>query len=223
MGVESGATVQTGDEGARARLASLFEGIDRLTPAELGRLGYRMASDEERGELLGAIDAAARQTGRVALVDEARRLARDAVMRRYGEGTLNPTWIALNWGISGGTVADRVAIAETLADAAAAAVVADALEPEIAEALALDARDIVGLSTGAASDGALSRVLDAPADPELGPSRGLRRVRLAVVVLAVASVVASIAAVDMGYWPLAILIAIPVAVLIVRQQLRGRG
>lgn len=48
---------------------------------------------------------------------------------------------AASTGISQGTVSDRVAIVEALADAAAAAVVEDELDPEVAAALARDAAD----------------------------------------------------------------------------------
>ena len=99
---------------------------------------------------------------------QARDGARETVLRRYAAGTLHPTWVALNWGISQGTVEDRVAIVEALADAAAAAVVADALDPDVADALALDAGQVVGMAAGSASEGALARALYRPADPELG-------------------------------------------------------
>ena len=160
-----------GDAGVRARLDRLFAGFDRLTPDELGRIGYRPASDEERGELLDAVDEAARRTGRVAMVDEARGRAREAVLRRYADGTFHPTWVALNWGLSQGTVEDRVAIVETLADAAASAVVEDALDPEVAAALAMDAAQLVGMSAGGAYEGSLGRALQDPEDVELARSR----------------------------------------------------
>ena len=107
---------------ARARLEPLFAAIDRLTPTDLAGIGYRLAPDEEREPLLAALDEAAQRTGREALVEEARGAARRAVMTRYSAGALQPTFIGLNWGVSQGTVESRVAIAETLADAAAAAV-----------------------------------------------------------------------------------------------------
>jgi hypothetical protein len=168
-----------GDAAARERLGALFASFDKLTPDDLGRIGMQLADQAERRELLDAVGEAARRTGREAMVAEARELARDAVLRRYSAGTLHPTWVALNWGISQGTVADRVAIVEVLTDAAAAAVVEDVLDPEIAEALALDAGKVVGLASGSASDGALGRALDRPADPDLGPTPTGRRLRIA--------------------------------------------
>jgi hypothetical protein len=170
---------------ARARLDRLFASFNRLTPDELARIGYRPPPDEEHDRLMDAVDAAAEQTGRVALVDEVRGLARGAVMGRYSAGTLHPTWAGLNWGISQGTVDDRVAIAEALADAAAAAAVEDALDPDVAAALAFDAEDVLGLASGAAFEGSLGHALDNPEGADLGPSLSLRWLRLAVAALAV--------------------------------------
>lgn len=119
------------------------------------------------------------RTGRVALVVEARDAAREAVLTRYSAGSFHPTFVALNWGISQGTIENRVAIAETLADAAAAAVVADVLDPEIATAIALDATAITNLAAGEASDWSLARALRNPDDPELGPGPVGRRLRWA--------------------------------------------
>ena len=172
---------------ARERLDRLFTAFDRLTPDELGRIGYRPASDDEREELLASVDEAAIRTGRVGLVDEARAVARESVLRRYSEGSLHPTWLALNWGLSQGTVEDRVAIVETLSDAAAAAVVEDVLDPEVAAALALDAEDVLGLAAGFSSEGSLARALAGPADPELGARTAMRRARLAFAVAVVAA------------------------------------
>jgi hypothetical protein len=175
------------DAAARGRLERLFADLDRLTPDELGRIGLRPAAPEERRELRAAVDEAARRTGRGALVEEARQSAVDAVLGRYAAGGLRPTFVGLNWGLSQGTVEDRVAIAEAVSDAAAAAVVEDALDPKVAAALALDARQVVGLAAGRAAEGSLSRALDVPDDPDLGPSEAGRRLRLAAAAVVVAA------------------------------------
>jgi hypothetical protein len=164
----------TGPEGeaaARARLDALFARFNTLTPDELGRIGLRRAEPAERARLSEAVEAAARATDRAALLGEARAEARDTVMRRYSAGTLHPTWVGLNWGISQGTTEDRVAIVEALSDAAAAAVVEDALTPDVAEALSLDAEHILGLAEGDAYDGALGRAIEPP-PPGLPDRRG---------------------------------------------------
>jgi hypothetical protein len=168
---------------AQARLEMLFRALDRLTPDELARIGYRPALDDEREALLAEVDAAAERTGRTALVDRARELAAMAVMRRFGEGALHPTWLGLNWGLSSGSVDDRVAIAEILADAAAAVVVEDALDPGVAEALRLDGADILGPAGTLASEGALGRMLAVPSDPALGPSPASHALRLAAAAI----------------------------------------
>jgi hypothetical protein len=179
---------------ARARLEKLFAAFDRLTPDELARIGYRPAPDEERDELLDAVDEAARLTGRVGLVDQAREAAREAVMQRYSAGSLHPTFIGLNWGLSQGTVETRVGIAEALADAAAAAVVEDALDPEVAAALALDAAAITGLAVGEASEGSLAQALREPDHPDLRRrDRASRAGRVGLVaMIAIAALVAGV-------------------------------
>ena len=183
--------MDTGELAARERLETLVRAFDRLTPDELARIGFRPAPDEERDRLRDAVDEAARRTGRVRLVDEARAAAREAVMKRYSAGTFHPTFVGLNWGLSQGRVEDRVAIAGTLADAAAAAVVEDALDPEIATELALDAAAITGLAAGEASEGSLAHALRAAEDPELrpGPRAGEAR-RVAVLATVAVTVVA---------------------------------
>jgi len=193
-------TRDPGERAARERLDTLFRAFDRLTPDELARIGYRLAPDEERDPLLAAIDAAAERTGRGVLVGDARVAAREAVLTRYSAGSFHPTFAGVNWGLSQGTIETRVAIAETLADAAAAAVVADALDPEIAAALALDAASITDLAAGEASDGALARALRDPGDPHLGLPRRLLVASTTVMVLAatVLSGVAALGAVVVG-------------------------
>lgn len=167
--------IESGDDAARARLDHLFEQFDRLTPDELGRIGLGGWDEAEHEALLAAVADAASRTGREAMVAEARQRARDAVIERYSAGSLHPTWAGLNWGISQGRVEDRVGIVEVLADAAAAAVVADALGPDVYEALSLPAEHVVAMAGGMVSEGSLGRQLAAPQDPELD-RRAVRRV-----------------------------------------------
>jgi hypothetical protein len=178
--------MDAGELAARERLETLFRAFDRLTPDELARIGFRRAPDEERDGLRHAVDDAARRTGRVGLVEEARAAARDAVIKRYSAGSFHPTFVGLNWGLSQGRVEDRVAIAGTLADAAAAAVVEDALNPEIATELALDAAAITSLAAGEAWEGSLAQALRATEDPELRASPQIREARRVAVLATVA-------------------------------------
>lgn len=152
-----------GEAEARGRLEALFADFDRLTPFELERIGLRRPDAEAREPLLHAVAEAARATDRTVLLGEARAGARDAVLRRYSEGGMHPTWVGLNWGISQGTVEDRVAIVEALEDAAAVAVVQDVVDAEVAGALALDAALVVDMAAGEVSEGAFGRQVMPPA------------------------------------------------------------
>ncbi len=182
-GRSAGTDAGTAEGRARARVDALFRRLDRLTPDELARIGLHRPPDEMREALLDAIDAAAAATGRETLVVEARDEAREVVLGRYAEGSLHPTWVALNWGLSQGTVEDRVAIVEALADAAAAAVVADVLDPDVLAGLALDAEHVLALAAGNASEGSLARGLAQSTDSDLRRSRALQRFSLVVIVV----------------------------------------
>lgn len=212
-------TADHGEGAARERVEALFRTFDRLTPDDLARIGYRAAPEAERAALRAAVDEAAARTGRVALVAEARAAAREAVLTRYAAGTFRPTFLALNWGISQGTVESRVAIAEALADAAAAAAVADALDPEVAAMLAFDAASITGLATGEAFEGSLARVLRTPSDPELGPGHGGWGFRRAAAV----AIFAATAIVSLGVGAVGALGAAAIGVVAAVRALMRRG
>ncbi len=152
-----------GEDQARARLEALFEGFDRLTPDELARMGMRRDHGAARASLLQVCREAAEKHGRTELLAEARAQAREAVMNRYSAGSLHPTFIGLNWGLSQGTVDDRVSVAQALEDAAAAAVVADLVDRDIVESLSVDAEHLVELSAGDVSDGSLAHAIAPPA------------------------------------------------------------
>ncbi len=152
-----------GDVQARARLEALFEGFDRLTPDELAHVGMRRDHGEARASLLRVCAEAAEKHGRTELLAEARTQAREAVLNRYSAGSLHPTFIGLNWGLSQGTVEDRVSVVQALEDAAAAAVVADLVDRDVADALSVDAEHLVDLSAGDVSDGSLAHAIAPPA------------------------------------------------------------
>jgi hypothetical protein len=152
-----------GEVQARARLEALFEGFDRLTPDELARMGMRRDHGAARASLLRLVAAAAEKHGRTKLLDDARTQARDAVLNRYSAGSLHATYIGLNWGISQGTVEDRVSVVEALEDAASAAVVADVVDRDVVEALSVDAEHLVDLSAGDVSEGSLAHAIAPPA------------------------------------------------------------
>jgi len=161
-----------GENAARMRVDALFERFNSLTPTELAHIGLQRQDPEHHRDRMEAVEAAAEASGRSVLLGEARNEAREIALRRYGEGTLNPTWIALNWALSGGTAEDRASIAVALSDAVSAAVVEDLVAPEVADALSIDTEHVLGMASGDAYEGALARAIEPPApDLEDPPGR----------------------------------------------------
>ncbi len=184
----------TDDEAAaRARLEALFATFNGLTPDELGHIGLSRNDGQARAELLATVEAAARRADRSVLLGEARSRAAEMVMGRYSEGSLHPTWVGLNWGLSQGTIGDRVAIVEALADAAAAAVVEDLVDRSVVDALELDAGHVMGLSGGEASEGALAHAVEPP-PPGFRDTPG-RRIAMVVGAIMVGALVFVVGAV----------------------------
>lgn len=170
-----------GETAARARLGALFATFEQLTPDDLVHIGLRRDEGPARAALLETVEDAARRADRSALLGEARAAAAEVVMQRYSDGSLHPTWVGLNWGLSQGTTEDRVAIVEALADAAAATVVADLVDRSVVEALGLDAGRVLRLAMGEASEGALAHSVE----PPLPGYRDTLARRIAVVVGAI--------------------------------------
>ena len=169
-----------GEAGVRARVETLFAELDRLTPDEMARIGLERSDPVEHAELLRVVAVAARRAGRSALVVEARAAARDTMIRRFATGGLQPTWLALNWGVSQGTADNRAALIGAIEDAVAAAVVSDVADPEVVAALSLPAWRVASLSGARASGGSYAAVVEPPAGPEYRASR----VRWVAVLLA---------------------------------------
>ena len=88
------------------------------------------------------------------------------MIRRFASGGLQPTWLALNWGVSQGTAGNRAALIGAVEDAVAAAVVADVTDPEVVAALSLPASRVASLSAANASGGSYAAVVEPPAGPE---------------------------------------------------------
>jgi hypothetical protein len=182
----------------RARVEDLFAGFDRLTPDEMAHLGLRRGDASARHRAMAEVRAAAKRSGREALLDEAVAAARDGVLARYAAGGLHPTWLGLNWGLSGGSAADEVAIVTALEDAAAAAVVADLLNADQVGVLQIDGEHLVEMAAGEVSEGALAHAVAPPADGyrdtpwrTAGIATGAFAVMLAPVVLIEAAAAAA--------------------------------
>ena len=164
-----------GEAAARARVDALFERFNDLTPTDLAHIGLRRRDDEHRRLQLERVEQAARASGRSVLLGEARAEAQRFVFHRFDEAAMSPTWLGPGWGVSTGGVEDRVAIVAAITDSAAAAVVADLVEPDLVRALSTDAENLLGFADGEAYEGAMSRGIEPP-PPDLDDPPGRRAV-----------------------------------------------
>jgi hypothetical protein len=209
-----------GENAARMRLDALFERFNNLTPTELAHIGLQTQDIDHHRDRMAAVEAAAEASGRSVLLGEARTEARELALRRYGEGTLNPTWVGLNWGLSGGAAEDRASISVALSDAAAAAVVEDLVSPEITDALSVDAEHVLGMASGDAYEGALARAIDPPA-PDLDDPPG----RTAVVYggALIGGLLVCLAGATLVATPVGVAGGIVFAMIVIAQGRRGPG
>jgi hypothetical protein len=122
-------------DAVRARLDALWSRFDRLDADDLQRVSLPRPDEERRATVLAEVEAAAAAAGRGQLLRDARERVRTAMLERLAAATYRPTWAGLNWGQSLGTAEDRVRMIQALEDAAAGAVVADLVDPEIAAEL----------------------------------------------------------------------------------------
>ncbi|MBA3875806.1 MAG: hypothetical protein C0498_02535 [Anaerolinea sp.] len=121
---------------ARGRVDGVFDSLARIRTDDLGRIGYPADGPSDSREV--AVDlalAAARDAGRVELLEQARAEAVEVVLRRYGDALYDPTWMGLNWGRSPGRSSDRAAVAAAVRDAATAAVVEDLVSDAVLDEL----------------------------------------------------------------------------------------
>ena len=112
------------------------------------------------------------------------------ILRRYQQGAIHPTFLALNWGISQGTTKIAWRSSMRSRTRATAAVVLDLVDPEVADALTADAAEIVGLASGMAFEGSLDRAITPP--PPGYFDHPIRRI--ALVFLAIEAVVFGVVA-----------------------------
>jgi hypothetical protein len=130
---------------ARDRLWDVFQRLDQLDAEDLRRVSLPAYELDRLRELQDAVTAAARETGREAMLAEAQAIVREVAMRRFGDALYRPTWLGLNWGISMGPTDDRVQAALALELAVAAAVVEDQLDPDLIEELTVGLQHIEGV------------------------------------------------------------------------------
>ena len=121
---------------ATDRLEAFLARLDRLALEDLRLVALPLPAPEERAAMLDLVRRAAAEAGRTALVEDARRRAREAVMIAYNRHQYEPTWAGLNWGRSLGTTKDRLGLVVAAEDAAIAAVMSDPLDEETVASLA---------------------------------------------------------------------------------------
>lgn len=150
-------------------------------------------------------DRIARSVGLDELTAEARESVRAHIVRMYDEGLYRPTMVGLNWGLSEGTVGDRIAAMVAAEDAVTAA----ALEPFLTDhAFELLSSPFELITRSQAIDASFDMTrATARAVGGAGPARWTRGWPLAVIVLAVL-----VAAVT-GWWPIAVLVVLTVAIV----------
>jgi hypothetical protein len=146
------------DEAAH-HLDAFLARLDHLALEDLRLLALPLPDPVLRAAVLDEVNGAAAMAGRTALVDEARRRARDAIVTAYDRHLYDPTWAGLNWGRSLGTAKDRLGLTLAAEDAAVAAVMSDVLDEDLAESLAEGFEHAAGMS-GATTTPSLS--LDRP-------------------------------------------------------------
>jgi hypothetical protein len=147
------------DDAAANRLDAFLDRLDRLALEDLRLLALPLPDPAVRAAVLDEVNRAAATAGRTALVDDARRRSRDAIVTAYDRHLYDPTWAGLNWGRSLGTAKDRLGLTLAAEDAAVAAVMSDLLDEDLVESLAEGFEHAAGMS-GATTTPSLS--LDRP-------------------------------------------------------------
>ena len=157
--MEPGRPTVTDVDQAADRLGVFLARLDRLALEDLRLLALPLPDPALRAAVLDEVDRAAAAVGRTALLDKARRRARDAMVLAYNRHQYDPTWAGLNWGRSLGTAQDRLGLTLAAEDAAVAAVLSDVLAEDLLESLSEGFEHAAGMS-GATTTPSLS--LDRP-------------------------------------------------------------
>jgi hypothetical protein len=193
-------------EAARQRVAAFLDALGRLGFEAFSQTALSSAEQgEARTSARTEADRIARSVGLDAVVVEARAQVRAQILRMYDEALYRPTMVGLNWGLSEGTVEDRIAAVGAAEDAVAAA----ALEPYLPDPVIQQLTSPFELITrGQAIDASfdLTRAT-ARAVGDRGPARwpgGAAIALLVVLVLAIAFA---------GWWPIAVIVVLGAAVI----------
>jgi hypothetical protein len=217
-GNEASSTADDPRPAAEARVAAFLAELDQLEADIVSRLGMAASSETpERDAARREAFALARAAGLEATVRDARATVRETLRRRMDEGSYRPTMVGLNWGISAGTVEDRVAIAKAAEDAVTAVVVEPFASVEVLTELT-SAFDLVDRGHAASPSVDLSR---ATAEA-LSPATSGRSSIWLLVILGVAVVAAIAVATGIGRGVGLAGLAVAIGAMLVWLVMRGR-
>lgn len=192
--------------GAERRIATFLE--------EIGRLGFdafaqtvlsTAGTTEARASARAEADRVAIRVGLDELAADARARVRAHILRTYDEALFRPTMVGLNWGLSEGTVEDRIATVGAAEDAVTAAVLEPFLtEPDVQQLTSPFELITRGQAIDASFD--LTRAT-AKAVGGGGPEGWSGRMAIAIVVLVVLATAVT------GFWPIAVIVLIGAVVV----------
>jgi hypothetical protein len=120
---------------ASARLRTFGARLERLGLDDFRQVAMAPTAAEDRATARAAASAAIEAAGLADLVAETRADVRAYMDRVYAGGVYRPTWVALNWGLSTGSVQDRVGSMAVVEDAALATIAEGLAPPEAIDVL----------------------------------------------------------------------------------------
>lgn len=116
--------------GARARLDAFAKGLDRVHVDDFSLYVARRRQPRHRRAVETA-ELLAIESGLVEAVGAARRAILDGVLRAYSDAALRVSYVGLNPVGAGGSVEDRVRVAESVTDAVTGIVLWDRLDADV--------------------------------------------------------------------------------------------
>ena len=179
-------------EEAGERLAAFAARLERIGLEDFRSVALAPSAAADRAEARAAASRAVEAAGLSDVWDDAQRAVHQHIGRVYAGGGFRPTFVGVNWGLSTGSVDDRVAATAAVEDAALASL-ADGLAAERDVDTLRDPFEVIAQAHPVPHGGdALPTIAE------------LRRLGPIGMVLAIAVGVASLASVVAGLWPLAI-------------------
>jgi hypothetical protein len=193
-------------EAGEQRVAAFLEEVAHLGFDAFAQTGLSSAGmAAERVSARTDADRIARAVGLDDLAGDARARVRAHIVRTYDEALYRPTMVGLNWGLSEGTVEDRIAAVMAAEDAVTAAV----MEPYLTdEALQQLTSPFELFTRGQAIDASFDMTrATARAVSGRGTTGLTRGWPIAVVILVV------LAAAVAGWWPIAVIVVLAAAIV----------